>query len=74
LEQTTGTELSETYRGINEFKKGYQPRTNIVKDEDGDLLTDDHSMSILNRWKNCFFQLLNDVKQTKIYTDEPLVT
>jgi hypothetical protein len=21
------------YRGINDFKKGYQPRTNIVKDE-----------------------------------------
>jgi hypothetical protein len=26
------------YRGTNEFKKGYQPRTNLVKDERGDLL------------------------------------
>ena len=25
------------YRGVNDFKKGYQPRTNIVKDETGDL-------------------------------------
>jgi hypothetical protein len=32
------------YRGINEFKKGYQPRSNFVKDENGDLLADSHSM------------------------------
>jgi hypothetical protein len=29
------------YRGINEFKKGYQPRVNIIKDESGILLTED---------------------------------
>jgi hypothetical protein len=28
----------------NDFKKGYQRRTNIVKDEKGDLLTDSHSI------------------------------
>jgi hypothetical protein len=33
-----------------QFKKGYQPRSNLVKDENGDLLADSH---ILNRWKNC---------------------
>jgi hypothetical protein len=26
------------YRGINEFKKAYQPRTALVKDERGDIL------------------------------------
>jgi hypothetical protein len=26
------------YRGINDFKKGYQPRINIVKDEKGDRI------------------------------------
>ena len=26
------------YRGINDFKKGFQPRCNIVKDEKGDLV------------------------------------
>jgi hypothetical protein len=36
-----------------------------------------HSHSILNRWKNYFYQLLNvlginDVKQTEIHTPEPL--
>jgi len=31
--------IRELYRGINHFKKGYQPRTNIVKDEKGDRVT-----------------------------------
>jgi len=30
--------IKELYGGINDFKKGYQPRTNIVKDEKGDLV------------------------------------
>jgi hypothetical protein len=59
------------YRGINEFKKGYQPRAKMVKAENGDLLADSHS--VLNRWKNYFCQLLNvhgvnDVRQTEIHT------
>jgi hypothetical protein len=43
-------------RGINEFKKAYQPRSNLMKDENGDLLAD--SYNILNRWKKYFSQLL----------------
>jgi hypothetical protein len=47
-----------------------------VKDKNGDLLTDSHS--IVNRWKNYFSQLLNihrvsDVRQIEIQTAEPLV-
>ena len=58
------------------MKKSYQPRTNIVKDEKGDLVADSHS--ILARWRNCFSQLLNvhevnDVRHTEIHTAEPLV-
>jgi hypothetical protein len=46
---------------------------NLVKNENGDLLADSHS--ILNRWKNYFSHLLNvhrvsDVKQIEIYTAE----
>jgi hypothetical protein len=68
--------IRDLYRGINEFKKGYQPRTNMVKEENGDLLADSHS--ILNRWKNNFCQLLNihgvkDVWQIEIHAAEPLV-
>ena len=64
-------------RGIIDFKKCNQPRTNIVTDEKGDLVTDCHS--ILARWRNHFSQLLivhgvNDVRQTEVHTAEPLVT
>jgi hypothetical protein len=33
------------YRGINDFKKGYQPRTIIVKDEKGDLIAESCSIN-----------------------------
>jgi hypothetical protein len=39
--------IIDFYRGINNFKKGFQPKTNIVQDEKVDLVTDSHS--ILNR-------------------------
>jgi hypothetical protein len=32
--------IRDLYRGITEFKKGYQPKTNLVKDERGDLHED----------------------------------
>jgi hypothetical protein len=43
--------------GIVDFKKGYQTRTNIVKDGKGDLVADSHSNLV--RRKNRFSQLLN---------------
>jgi hypothetical protein len=42
--------IRDLYRGINEFKKGFQLRSNLVKDANGDLLSDSHSL--LSRWKN----------------------
>jgi hypothetical protein len=41
-----------TDRGINEFTMGYQSISNLLKNENGDLLADSHN--ILNRWKNYF--------------------
>jgi hypothetical protein len=54
----------------------YKPTINIIKDENGNLLTD--PQNILNGWKNFFNQLLNihgvhDVRQMDIHTAEPLV-
>jgi hypothetical protein len=49
--------IRDLYRGINEFKKGYQPRTSLVKDEKGDLLADPNK--IVDRWMDYFCQLLN---------------
>ena len=62
--------------GIIDFKKGYQPRTNIVMDDKSDLVADSHS--ILASWRNYFSKMLNvhgfnDVRQTGIHTAEPLV-
>jgi hypothetical protein len=36
--------ISDLYRGISDFKKDYQSRTKIAKDEKGDLVTDCHSI------------------------------
>ena len=68
--------IRELYRGINDFKNGYQPRCIIVKDENGDLVADSHS--IVGRWRNYFSQLFNvhgvkDVGQAETHTAEPLV-
>jgi prefoldin subunit 5 len=68
--------IRDLYRGINEFRRSYQPRNNLLKDENSDLLVDSHN--ILNRWKNYFSQLFNvhnvcDVRQIEVYTAEPLV-
>jgi hypothetical protein len=57
LSSSKNKNIRDMYRGINEFKKGYQPRTNMVKDERCNLLADPHT--VLNMWKNYFCQLLN---------------
>jgi hypothetical protein len=69
--------IRDLFRGINGFKRGYKPRSNLVKDENGDLVAD--SYNIMNSWKNHLFQLLNihrfsDVKQVEIHTAEPVVS
>jgi hypothetical protein len=68
--------IRDLYRGIKEFKRAYQPRNNLVKEGNGDLLADSHN--ILNRWKNYFSQLLNvhnvsDVRHIEVHTAEPLL-
>ena len=68
--------IRDLYRGISDFKKGYQPRTNIVKNEKGDLVAD--SGSVLDGWQKHFSQLFNvhgvsNDRQREIHTAEPLV-
>jgi hypothetical protein len=68
--------IRDLHRGINGFKKGYQRRINIIKDENGNLLAD--PQSVWNRWKNFFNQVLNihgvhDARQRDIHTAEPPV-
>jgi hypothetical protein len=75
LKQTTNN-ITDMYRGIIDCEIGYQPRTNIVKDENDSLLINSHCNLV--RWRNHFFQLLNvhgvsDVRQSEMQTAEPVV-
>jgi len=68
--------IRDLYRGISDFKKGYQPRCNIVKDEKDDLVADSHGN--VAGWRNYFSQLFNvhgvkDVGQAEMNTAELLV-
>ena len=68
--------VRDLYRGINDFKKWYEPRITIVKGEKGDLVEDSHR--IMARWRKYFSQLLNvhegkDVRQAEVQTVERLV-
>jgi flagellar biosynthesis chaperone FliJ len=69
-------------RSTTEFKKGYQPRTNLVKNEDHyqprTNLVKNEDPNILSSWKNYFCQQLNvqragGVRQTEVHTAEPFV-
>jgi hypothetical protein len=60
----------------SQMKKWYQPRINIMKDEDDNMLAD--LQSVFNRWKNFFSQVLkvygvHNIRQKDIQTAEPLV-
>jgi hypothetical protein len=59
--------IRDLYRGLNEFERGYQPRNNLVKDGNGDVLVDSHN--ILNRWKN-YPQLLNVARVSDVWQIE----
>jgi hypothetical protein len=67
--------IMELYRGINDFKRGYQTRNNLVKDAD----QPGNSHNILNRLKRFFCKLLNvhrisEVRQTETHPAEPLIS
>jgi hypothetical protein len=49
--------IRETYKGINEFKKGYQPRAYVIK-KHGDTIVAD-TTDMLSRWEQFFSNLLN---------------
>jgi hypothetical protein len=67
--------IRDLYRGITEFKKGYQPKTNLVKDDSVNLLVDPQKF-FTGATITC--QLLNahgmqGFRQTEIQTAEPFV-
>ena len=68
--------IRDLQRGIRDFKRGCQLRTNIVKDEKSDFFT--ACRIIVARWRKHYSQLFNvhgidDVRQTEIHTADRLV-
>ena len=47
----------EQYKGVSEVRKGYQPRSNMVRDKNGNMLVNEEQ--IKDRWKEYFSELLN---------------
>jgi hypothetical protein len=41
--------IRDLYRGLNELKRSYKLRSNLLKDRNDDPLADSHN--ILNRWE-----------------------
>jgi len=67
----------DLYRGISDFKKGYQPRPNTVKDEKGDLITVPPP-TIFWLGRGTIFSTIelhgvNYIRLTEIHTVEPVV-
>jgi hypothetical protein len=58
----------DLYREINDFKKVYQPRTNTIKDEKGNMAAD--TQSIVTRWRNLFSRLLNVQRVNEVWQTE----
>jgi hypothetical protein len=56
LETNKNKNSRDLYRGINEFKKDYQPRINIIKDANCHLFAD--PQRVLSKWKKFFNQVL----------------
>ena len=63
---------------MREIRGGHQSRTDMIKDENGNLLGD--TKSILNRWRNYFNNVLNindreggSFNENTIHTAEPFI-
>jgi hypothetical protein len=68
--------IRDLYKGINEFKEGYQSIINMIMDENGNLLAD--PQNVFNKRKNNFNQVQNvhavhNVRQMNIHTAEQLI-
>ncbi|PNF28569.1 adenylate kinase [Cryptotermes secundus] len=89
LAMNSNKNIRDLYRRINDFKMGYKPSSNLVKDENGDLLTDMTDLSGTLMQQACgsvalaspliFFHQDNNNspeflhKKKEMFTGEPLI-
>jgi hypothetical protein len=45
------------YQGVRRFKEGYQPRTTVYRDKEGNMVGGERE--VMNRWAEYFRELLN---------------
>ena len=55
-ENSKNKNIREMYKGTNEFKKGYQPRSYLIKKDDGKTVAD--RTSILSRQNSSIVGLI----------------
>ena len=67
-ENRTNKNIREMYKGINEFKNGYQPRTYVIEKDDCTIVAD--TSSILSRQKQFYSNLLNVNQCTNLEESE----
>jgi hypothetical protein len=46
---TKSKNIRDLYQQINKFKRGYQPRTNLLKDENGNVLAYSHKVKVKSK-------------------------
>ncbi|XP_068250251.1 uncharacterized protein [Palaemon carinicauda] len=60
--------IRQHYQGVRKIKRGYQARTQMIKDKDGEILTRDED--VMKRWEQYFKELLNIPDQVNPLNEE----
>lgn len=61
-------DVRSLYRKVNEFRKGFMPRTDSCRDRDGNLITEQRT--VISRWREHFDELLNGTSANAIEQSE----
>lgn len=58
------------YQSVSKQKKGFSPTTSFCNDKDGNLITDKEK--VLQRWSECFIELLNGEQSSETPQEESI--
>ena len=72
VENSKNEDIHEMYKGIIEFKKGYEPRAYVIRKYDCRIVAD--TTSILSRWEQFYSNLLNVNQSTNLEGSEIYTT
>jgi hypothetical protein len=51
------SESRKFYQGVRRFKEGYQPRTTVRRDKEGNMVSGE--IKVMNKWPEYFRELMN---------------